>query len=148
MPSVRVRSESGFSLPELLVVMILIGVLAAIVLPQFLSQKRKGNDAATKSDVRNLVSVVSSCGVETRDYHECDTKGELGNPGFDFGNGPGQVDVTALADDVFEVTGVSEATSGGVNHRYTWQRDAAGHATRTCVAGPGNNEGGCTAGSW
>jgi len=129
-------------------VTVVIGVLAAIALPLFLQEKSKGNDAAAKSDVRNVASLVSACGEEEHDFHNCDTKAELGNPGFNFGTGPGEVDVTAPADDEFEVTGVSVAQSGGANHTFTWSKDSSGKTTRTCVAGPGNNDGGCSGGTW
>ena len=45
--------EGGFTLIELLVVIIIIGILAAIAIPVFLNQRKKGYDAAMKSDVRN-----------------------------------------------------------------------------------------------
>ena len=47
----RRSADDGFSLVELLVVMIIIGILAAIAIPIFLSQKQKGYDAQAKSDL-------------------------------------------------------------------------------------------------
>jgi type IV pilus assembly protein PilA len=48
--------DGGFSLIELLVVIIIIGILAGIAIPIFLSQRQKGYQAADKSDLVNLAN--------------------------------------------------------------------------------------------
>jgi type IV pilus assembly protein PilA len=48
----RDRDEAGFTLIEILVVMVIIGILAAIAIPAFLAQKDKGYQAAMKSDLQ------------------------------------------------------------------------------------------------
>lgn len=52
----RDRAADGFTLLELLVVMAILGVLAAIVIPTLRAQSRHGFDAQMKSALRSLAT--------------------------------------------------------------------------------------------
>lgn len=67
---------------ELLIVVLLIGVLAAIALPAYLGQRSKAQDADAKSVVAGLRMEVETCHVKTEDYTQCDDPSELGNTGL------------------------------------------------------------------
>ena len=64
-PTSRRGSDAGFTLVELLVVIIIIGILAAIALPVYLHQKAKAHDAAAESDLKNLATFVTGAMSET-----------------------------------------------------------------------------------
>ena len=58
------EKDKGFTLIELLVVMIIIGILAAIAIPVFLNQRKKAEDAATKSDISTIGKEVATYFVD------------------------------------------------------------------------------------
>ena len=52
--------EEGFTLIELMIVVVIIGILAAIAVPIFIGQQRQAHLAGLKSDIKNTQSAIAT----------------------------------------------------------------------------------------
>lgn len=56
--SIEIDREQGFTLVEMLVAVLIIGILASIAIPALLNQKKASIDSEVKSDVKGAVMAV------------------------------------------------------------------------------------------
>jgi len=138
----RFKPDHGFSLIELLVVILIIGVLAAIAIPSFLNQKGKANDAQAKTLARTAETAMEAYATDhDGDYSGADTTAlKAIEPSINVSsNGQAYLSAASGSSSGFTVT----TTSPNTGTTFSVVK-AANTVTRSCSG----SSGGCVNSTW
>jgi type IV pilus assembly protein PilA len=76
----RTRDDKGFTLIELMVVVLIIAILIAIAIPTFLGMRRRAQDRAAQSNLRNAITAAKAFFTDNETFVGFDADMVVDNP--------------------------------------------------------------------
>jgi type IV pilus assembly protein PilA len=131
--------ESGFTLVELLVVMLILGLLAAIAIPSFFNQREKARDSSAKELAHTAQTAIETYATDNSGSYAGATLALLNQIEGTVPNDATQVALSNLGASTYTIT----ITNPDTTHTFTIARNA-GNFTFSCT--PVAGEGGCPPG--
>jgi prepilin-type N-terminal cleavage/methylation domain-containing protein len=147
----RSQSEKGFTLVELLVVMLILGLLAAIAIPSFFNQRDKARDADAKAAVRTAETAMETYATDNGGSYA----GATSDPTAPYANGSLQAIEPTLGDEGARLTipataadsyTVQVESESGATQLFRISRAADGTTTLACDVD--GNDGCPSSGEW
>ena len=126
------QGHKGFTLIELMIVIAIIGILAAIAIPNFISYRKRSYDTAAQSDLKNFMTAQEAYFVDYQKYADFNST---------TGDGDTTKSVTLGTTEAYISKGVTIDCAAAAEDSYTMTAYHSSGSVTWTVHGPGGSIG-------